>query len=193
MIWQDTLSTLLGLSLPVAEAIAGHGVTLENAWDHPAIKALRERLVSELTRDGTIEQMLEASQSLREQHRQLLQKPTLTPEELRKLGVLSASAYALSANALAHAVTPQAIFLYTLRQLLPWLQRVAELGLLVARSSAGGRELEGGPDVGPAERARAAASEAEVVLADPLLRSLIETTHTLTQLLARRGGVHERA
>ena len=184
MSWQDTLSTIIGLSLPVAEAIAGHGVTLENAWDHPAIKALRERLVSELTRDGTIEQMLEASQSLREQHRQLLQKPTLTPEELRKLGVLSASAYALSADALAHAVTPQAIFLYTLRQLLPWLQRAAELGLLIARTSTG-RDLEGGLELRPAEPA--AARDPEPVQADPLLRSLIETTHTLTHLLAQRG------
>lgn len=190
MSWQETLSTVLGLSLPVAEAIAGHGITMENAWDHPAIKALRERLVSELTRDGTIEQMLEASQSLREQHRQLLQRPTLTPEELRKLGVLSAAAYTLSGDALAHAVTPQAIFQYTLRQLLPWLQRAAELGVLVARASAGGRESDGGRGLEPP--APSLTLEPPAAQDDPLLRALVETTQTLTRVLARRSGLRER-
>ena len=112
------------------------------------------------------------------------------PPELRKLGVLSAAAYTLSGDALAHAVTPKAIFLYTLRQLLPWLQRAAELGVLVARASAGGRESDGGR--GLDLPAPSLTLEPPAAQDDPLLRALVETTQTLTRVLARRSGLRER-
>lgn len=143
MSWQDTLTTLLKLATPVASVSAAeHGSTFESAWNDPALKDAREKLLAELTQDGAIQQMIEASQRLREQSAALQKKAVLSPDELKKLGVLTATAEKLSAQALAGAVTSQAIFLYTIQQLLPWLQRAVDVGILIAGEAAKTRDLE---------------------------------------------------
>lgn len=137
MQWQDTLGRLLDAALPVAETAAKEKMKPEELWTHPLVKEAREHLVSELVRDGGIDDLLDAGQRLRERHRALLGKPELSPRELQQLGVLSGTAYALSAEALAAAVTPKAIFLYTMQKLLPWLQRAAKLALIIAQVAGG--------------------------------------------------------
>lgn len=133
MSWQDTLTKILRLVAPALDASrAGADLTHEGAWNSSLLMELRDKLVMELTQSGTIEQLDEASRQLREQHATLLAKPEATPDYIRKLGVLSAAAYVLSAKALQSAATPQAVFLYTIKQLIPWLQRAVEAGLLIA-------------------------------------------------------------
>lgn len=133
MSWQDTLTTLLNLAMPVASAIeAGQGLTFESAWNDPAIKDLREKLVTELTQADATEHLIEASQKLSEQAEALQKRSTLAPDDLKKLGVLTGMAYKLSAQALASAATPQAIFQYTIEELLPWLQHAVDVGVIVA-------------------------------------------------------------
>lgn len=130
---QDTLMKFLRLFAPALDASkAGVDITSEGAWNSSLLMELREKLVAELTQSGTIEQLDEASQQLRKQHADLLAKPESTPDYLKKLGALSEAAYVLSSKALQSAATPQAIFLYTIKQLIPWLQRAVEAGILIA-------------------------------------------------------------
>lgn len=150
MQWQDTLGRLLDAAIPVAETANRERLKPEELWTHPMVKEARERLVSELVRDGGIDDLLAAGQRLRDKHRALLAKPELTPRELQQLGVLSGTAYALSAEALAAAVTPKAIFFYTMQKLLPWLQRAAKLALLIAEvagAPVGVALIDAGPGV----------------------------------------------
>lgn len=183
MSWQDTLSKILESAQPISTSIARGELTLENAWTHPVLQEARERLVAELTKDGAIEEMMEAGRRLREQHQALLAKPTLTAEELRKLGVLSATAYALSGEALATAVTSKAIFMYTIRQLVPWLQRAADLAIFIRRLATGDRNIDA---IDERPIVAQAPSHADRERELRLLQELVEVTGVLTRLLARR-------
>lgn len=139
MSWEQTLLGLLDASQPITKAIADGQITVDNAWGHPTLTAARDNLMRILGKQGTIDSLLEASQRLRDKHRRLLAKDVLTPDEITALGVLSATAHALSADALARAATPQAIFAYTIQRLAPWITRVASLVDVI---KSGGRDLD---------------------------------------------------
>lgn len=144
MTWEETLIVLLDSSRPITTALTDGSVTADNVWTHPAFGQSRDKLVELLTKEGTVDSMLEASRKLREKHQQLLLKDKISTEELRALGVLSAAAYALSGEALARSVTPQAIFMYTILRIMPWIERLAGVAGMINR---GGRGLdEVGPD-----------------------------------------------
>ena len=143
MDWRTALTELLDLSLPVTAAIAAQPhLTLANAWDHPAVKIVRERLMSYLGKPSTIAELSEASEQLRTLHEELLRKDKLTTAELVRLGVLSGTAYVLSAKALAEAATPQALFSYTLQQVTPWLKRAADVAILAKQIISAARDLD---------------------------------------------------
>ena len=83
MDWRTALTELLDLSLPVTAAIAAQPhLTLANAWDHPAVKIVRERLMSYLGKPSTIAELSEASEQLRTLHEELLRKDKLTMNDL---------------------------------------------------------------------------------------------------------------
>jgi hypothetical protein len=178
MAWDDILLQILDASVPITEALASGQLTADNLWTNPAVEKARDKLVGILTREGTIDSMIEASQKLRAKHRQLMDKDPLTVEELRALGVLSGAAYALSADALARAVTPQAIFFYTIHKLIPWIQRIVKLADVIARS----RDLD---DLTP----ETDLPEGPAALAGPdraQLRELITILRSVVRLLEKQ-------
>lgn len=184
MSWENTLTSILECAGPIAEAIAGGQMTAEGAWSHPAVKDLRERLMREVGGEGKIEDLLEAGRQLRAQHAKLLKKEELSAQDLARLGVLSAASYQLSSDALARASSGKALFLYTMKQLMPWLKRAADLALLIAQGSSGSQDRcidlyadtdsWGSPQPEPPPRE---------------IADLITTARVLAQLLARREGL----
>jgi hypothetical protein len=196
MQWQDTLGRLLDTALPIAETAAKEGIKPEELFTSPLVKEARERLVSELMRDGGIEDLLAAGQRLRERHRVLVAKPELSPRELQQLGVLSGAAYALSAEALAAAVTPKAIFLYTMQMLLPWLQRAAKLALIVAQVAGGvpagvaltDEDREGAGDPGDIEEAIG-----HVIVGERGVRAIAGSYHLRRSELERLATIYRSA
>lgn len=129
---QEILTDFLKQAEPLLSAVrANPNLSLESIWSDPNLKEARDKLVARLTQESTIEQLLQASAQLRKQHKDLLATPNRTPEDLRKLGVLADAALVLSAEALSSAATPWSMFVYTMRQLLPWVQRAVDVGLLI--------------------------------------------------------------
>ena len=182
MEWHSALIEVLDLSLPITSALAAQPhITIDTAWDHPAIKLVRDRLMSFLGQPSTIEQLSAASEVLRARHAELVRKPRLSSAELVQLGVLSSTAYVLSAQALSEASTPQALFRYTITQLTPWLKRAAEVAI-IAYQIAKARDLprDLGDPTAPAAPHGSAEADRE------LLADLISAHKALSQCLLAR-------
>src|SRR5690349_10369541 len=107
------LGEVLQAAGPIADRMALEPMSVQSAWNHPDIKQLRQQLVSVLTEKHNITELIQAGQQMRRQHQVLLAKKELSIVELKQLGVLSGTAYVLTADALAQASTPMAIFQYT--------------------------------------------------------------------------------
>ena len=123
MDWRGLLGEVLQVAGPIGDRMAMQTLTPQAAWNHPDIKAMRQQLVSLLTEKHSVAELVNAGQELRRQHAALLAKKDLNIVELKQLGVLSGTAYVLTADALAQAASPIAIFQYTINEMLPWLRR----------------------------------------------------------------------
>lgn len=128
----DTVSRTYELCLPIIKLIKKReGITIEDIWEDDDFRDVREQLSEFLTKKGTIGSLAEASNELQRQHRELVRKSDLTPEEIEKMGILSATAYVLSAEAFASLITPKAVFIYTLKEIYPWLELLAKVAIRV--------------------------------------------------------------
>lgn len=133
MDWEDTLSKLYQLALPIMRSVRERDdITLENVWVNDDLKEVREKLSALLMDTKTINSLTEASKELLKKQRQLISQGDLTAEEIEKIGVLSATAYVLSAEAFASLITPKAVFIYTLKEVYPWMELLAKLAIVVA-------------------------------------------------------------
>ncbi|MGA7875703.1 MAG: hypothetical protein WCA08_08575 [Desulfoferrobacter sp.] len=131
--WEDTLTKLYQLALPIMKTIKERDdVTLENVWENEEIKNARAKLNAHLMETGTIGSLTEASKELLKRQRQLISKGDLSADDIEKIGVLSATAYVLSAEAFASLITPKAVFIYTLKEVYPWVELLAKLTIVVA-------------------------------------------------------------
>src|SRR5216117_544630 len=97
------LDELFKVAEPVAHAFADGHLTVDNAWTDPSITAVRDTLTALLTKDGTVDRLLQASHDMRVEHNKLLKKQPFTAADLQQLGILSAGAALLSAEAFATA------------------------------------------------------------------------------------------
>lgn len=135
MRWQQSLETTAELATQVLSAARAAGSQDPWAvWDDPGVQAAAAALRADLERSGKVAELCEAADSLRAAHAELCARLGGSPadQDLIRLGILSAAAYALSAQAMTQAASLREVVEYTVRQLLPWLLRAAELGLLVA-------------------------------------------------------------
>ncbi|MGA7878806.1 MAG: hypothetical protein WCA08_24315 [Desulfoferrobacter sp.] len=133
MDWEDTLSKLYQLARPIMRSVRERDdITLENVWVNDDLKEVREKLSALLMDTKTINSLTEASKELLKKQRQLISQGDLTAEEIEKIGVLSATAYVLSAEAFASLITPKAVFIYTLKEVYPWMELLAKLAIVVA-------------------------------------------------------------
>ncbi len=131
--WEDTLTKLYQLALPIMKTIKERDdATLENVWENEEIKNARAKLNALLMETGTIGPLTEASKELLKRQRQLISKGDLSADDIEKIGVLSATAYVLSAEAFASLITPKAVFIYTLKEVNPWVELLAKLTIVVA-------------------------------------------------------------
>lgn len=125
MTWIETLLSLVDLAAPIVKIVnEREDLTLENAWDSDAVRELRDRLNQHINAETSTDSLMEASDKMLKLHQELLKKENLTSEDLINLGILSSTAYVLSANALIEASDPKQVFLYTLKQVYPWVEKV---------------------------------------------------------------------
>lgn len=127
------LEKLLTLGRKITEVAqkGGNGITLDNAFMHPDVLGMREDLIKVLDAADTASALIEATAQLHLEAEKLFEKPTLTVDELVKLGAITAAARALSIQAFRAAGAPLQMFVYTLRQILPALEALAKVGVLV--------------------------------------------------------------
>lgn len=145
MDWQATLTKLVGLTAPVGAALrAGTVKSAAEAFGSSALFTARQAIVAELRRHATLTELVTASAELRRQHEELALKPELSAEELQRLGVLSGTALALSAEALGQALSEQELFALAVTQIGPWLARAADCGIVKLPASARALYIETG-------------------------------------------------
>lgn len=193
MEWRSLLGEVLQAAGPIADQMAMQTMTAKDAWNHPDIQDLRQRLLSVLTEKHNITELIKAGQELRRQHQALLSKKDLSIVELSQLGVLSGTAYVLTADALAQASTPSAIFQYTMNEVLPWLRKAANVALIVANVATGGaagqllNNLHFG--ISSMKEAPMPTHPQQLTPYGQMLCKLIDTTHTLAHLMQHEARV----
>lgn len=189
MQWRNLLGEVLQSALPIADHIAQRNLTVKEAFHHPDIQDLRQRLLSVLTEKHDISELLKAGQELRRQHQALLAKRDLSIAELGQLGVLSGTAYVLTADALAQASTPLAIFQYTISEVVPWLKKAANVALIAANVATGGAagQLLSGLHFGIDPQKQDPIPGQTLSPYGQMLAKLIDTTFTLSRLMEREG------
>ncbi len=191
MDWRGLLGEVLQVAGPIGDRMTMQTLTPQAAWNHPDIKAMRQQLVSLLTEKHSVAELVNAGQELRRQHAALLAKKDLNIVELKQLGVLSGTAYVLTADALAQAASPIAIFQYTINEMLPWLRRAANVALIVANVATGGAagQLLGNLHFGISSSGEPSMSHtATPSPQEQMLWKLIESQWTLARLLEQQMG-----
>ncbi len=187
MEWRNLLGEILQSASPIVDHMALRQLTVKDAFDHPDIKDLRQRLLSVLTEKHNISELLKAGQELRRQHQTLLAKRDLSITELGQLGALSGTAYVLTADALAQASTPSAIFQYTISEVVPWLKKAANVALIAANVATGGAagQLLSGLHFGIDTQKEDLMPAQTLSPYGQMLAKLIDTTRTLSRLMER--------
>lgn len=130
---QSALKRLATALAPIEQALStGSVASAAAAFREPTLQAARQAIVQELARRSTQDELIATSQGLRQRHQLLSQQDPLGPAELQQLGVLSALAVVLSAQALRQALSDEQRFLHAVTQIGPWLQRAAACGVDVS-------------------------------------------------------------
>lgn len=133
MQWQQSLQQIISLAIQVQAAAMAAGTADPAAvWEDPEVRAAGNRLLLDVSGSESVSEILEASEQLRAEHAAILARPPHTEEDLVRLGILSAAAYALSSKAMVEAESAKALVCYTVTQVLPWLLRLAHMGMLLA-------------------------------------------------------------
>lgn len=132
-----TLSAIVDLAGKIDAVIkAGKdGITVANAFNHPAVLALRDSLLTLFGAEDSISEMLDAVDALSEDFDRLHALP-YSDETLVKMGIIAGAARALSAQAEEEAAEPDQIFKYTLEVTWPYLEGLVKAGILVAQAVA---------------------------------------------------------
>lgn len=123
------IGKLYGFAKNIRAVATARDITLENAFYHPDVQALRINLVDLLAAADTASALIAAAQALRGE---LERTPHATDDDILKRGHLAGAAVALSELATVEAGKQLQIFVYSVRQVLPWLEGLFKLGVLVA-------------------------------------------------------------
>jgi hypothetical protein len=130
---QPALVRLSAALAPVERALTTGSIpSAVAAFREPALQQARQAIVQELSRQSTQSELIATSHALLRQHQLLSQQSDLGPTELQQLGVMSALALVLSAEALRNAVTDEQRFLHAVTQVGPWLSRAADCEVAAA-------------------------------------------------------------
>ena len=129
----DTLKNLMDILEPIAGKLGAKDVSWDAIMKDPDTAKTLDGVMAIFGDTSAIDDLLEASAQPNKEHEKLWEihktRP-LTDDEFRKAGALAAAAYCLSAQGLAKACTPEAVFKYTIKVVYPYVKLVITLGLL---------------------------------------------------------------
>jgi hypothetical protein len=130
--WMDTLLVLVDLASPIARIIQSKDdLTLENAWEHESVKELRDKLTEHINKQDNVDKLIEASEKMLKAQEEILNKEDISIEDLINMGVLSSTAYVLSSSSLLISLEPKQIFIYTMKEIYPWVEKAIPILLKV--------------------------------------------------------------
>jgi hypothetical protein len=123
----DPIRDLLDIATKIRDIAADHdGITWESAFSHPAVVGLRDDLLALLGAADTASAMIAGVETLNAEWDRM---HAVVPLDVAACGVVAAAARSLSYAAVAKAGEPLQLFVFTMRELLPWLERALQLGV----------------------------------------------------------------
>lgn len=127
-----TLTAILDIAGKIDAVVRSKNtITLENAFNHPDVLALRDSLLVLLGAESTVEGLNDAVEALADEFDHLHALPR-SDENIVKLGIIAGAARSLSIQAERTAGEPQEIFRYTMQVIWPYLESLVKAGIVVA-------------------------------------------------------------